>query len=88
MIDDRQAMDRIQQAVRRYARSAITRGEALDDLVDILEASGRDVTDQTGDIRVASEPRSWAASGGDDPTAANPSRDSATPARNQPTLPF
>ena len=88
MIDDRQAMDRIQQAVRRYARSAITRGEALDDLVDILEASGRDVTDQTGDIRIASEPRSWAASGGDEAPAAKLSLDGASPARDQPTLPF
>ena len=85
MLDDRQAMDRVQQAIRRYARSAITRGEALDDLVDILESCGRDVTGEDAEVRVAPESRSWATAAAT-PEAA--SGDAAPAARDQPNLPF
>jgi hypothetical protein len=51
MVDDHEALDRACQAVRRYVEHRITGGEALDDLIAVLETSGRPV--------LAGEPRSF-----------------------------
>ncbi len=58
MIDDREALARIEQSVGNYLGRCITRGEALEDVIDSLEASGR-----MADSAVAGEARSWAPSG-------------------------
>lgn len=53
MVDDREALDRACLAVRRYLEHRITEGEAFDDLIDVLEMTGRPVA-------LWSEPRSFA----------------------------
>lgn len=52
MVDDHEALDRACQAIRRYVEHRITGGEALDDLIDVIEKSGRPV--------IAPERRSFA----------------------------
>lgn len=44
MVDDREALDRACLAVRRYLENRITEGEALDDLIEVIEKTGRPVT--------------------------------------------
>ena len=87
MLGDRQAMDLIQQAIARCTKGVITRGEAMDDLVATLEACGRDVSPDAGEVRVAAESRSWASPGGElaETTAA---ADRDPPVQDQPPLPF
>jgi hypothetical protein len=46
MVDDHEALDRACQAVRRYVEHRITGGEALDDLIEVIENSGRPVLPQ------------------------------------------
>jgi hypothetical protein len=53
MVDDREALDRACLAVRRYLENRITEGEAFDDLIDVIERTGRTVTPWD-------EPRSFA----------------------------
>jgi hypothetical protein len=53
MVDDREALDRACLAVRRYLEHRITEGEAFDDLIDVIEESGRPVAPWA-------EPRSFA----------------------------
>lgn len=43
MVDDREALDRACMTVRRYLERSITEGEALEDLIDAIERSGRPV---------------------------------------------
>jgi hypothetical protein len=57
MVDDREALDRACVAVRRYLEHSITEGEALEDLIDAIERSGRPVA-------AWAEPRSFAANEG------------------------
>lgn len=57
MVDDREALDRACVAVRRYLERSITEGEALEDLIDAIERSGRPVA-------AWAEPRSFAANEG------------------------
>jgi hypothetical protein len=57
MVDDREALDCACMAVRRYLERSITEGEALEDLIDAIEKSGRPVAPW-------GEPRSFAANEG------------------------
>ena len=54
MCDDREALDRACVAVRQYLERQITRGEALEDLIEAIEMTGRRVAPMA-------EPRSFAA---------------------------
>ena len=54
MVDDREALDRACLAVRRYLERSITEGEALEDLIETIERTGRAVAPWA-------EPRSFAA---------------------------
>ena len=58
MIKDNQALDRIREAVGHYLRRDITYGEAMEDVVMALEASGRDPVASLSRRRPA-ERRSW-----------------------------
>lgn len=57
MTIDVQALDRIRQAMGHYLRREITQGEAVEDVLDVLDACGLDPSD--GTVRPA-EARSWA----------------------------
>lgn len=57
MVEDREALDRACLAVRRYLEHRITQGEALDDLIDAIEMTGRPVAP-------LAEPRSFARTDG------------------------
>ncbi len=73
MITEREALARIERSVQQYLGHCITRGEAVDDVIESLEASGRLLE---GDV-LDGEPRSWA------PTAMAKSR-KASRARAEP----
>lgn len=59
MFEDDQMLDRIQSAARDYASRAITRGEALEEIIASLEAGGRDVFGPRS-AGGRAEARSWA----------------------------
>jgi hypothetical protein len=59
MIKDSQALNRIRDAVGNYLRREISHGEALEDVVTALEASGRDPFEALEHTGAGPEPRSW-----------------------------
>jgi hypothetical protein len=60
MIKDSQALDKIREAVGHYLRREISHGEAMEDVVTALEASGRDPFESVAASRIGRESRSWA----------------------------
>ena len=58
MINDQEALSRIARSVGHYLDRCITRGEALEDVIGSLEASGH-----LGDAADMAETRSWAPTG-------------------------
>jgi hypothetical protein len=64
MIRDNQALDRIRDAVGHYLQRTITYGEAIEDVVTALEASGRDAAGVLP-VRRAGEARSWSSRRGE-----------------------
>ena len=62
MLHASEAMARIERSVRQYLEHTITRGEALEDVIDTLAASGRLLDDDEA-TPLLPEARSWAPGG-------------------------
>ena len=77
MIQDPEVLARIERSVRHYLDRCITRGEALDEVIDTLEAGGRLLDGEEASLLLP-EARSWCPTG-----RAKPAKARAAPASNR-----